>query len=166
MAQLAAPIAIGMKVVEGIQTKSIKDKEARGLNEAASRRRGAAHREMAEEERKKEFMYSRALAVAAASGAGTADQGVVALLGDINAEGEYRIMSRLYTGETEAQGLDYQAEVARKEGEAAFTSGVISGVSTGIKAYGGSFGATTTTSVPSPTYKKASFGGRARGFSG
>ena len=136
MAQLAVAAVMFLgSAYQGKEAKKAKEREAQGLHEAAQRRRAVAQREAAEEERNKDFVYSRALAVSAASGTGTADAGVVALLGDLNAEGEYRILSRLYAGEDEAEGLDYRAEIARREGKAAETAGYINGVTSAVSSY-------------------------------
>ena len=137
LAIVAVAIAAGGALYKGAETKKLKELEAKGLHEAANRRLGAAHREAAEEERNKDFVYSRALAVSAFSGGGTSDPGMVALFGDLNAEGEYRILSRLYAGEDEAEGLKFRAEIAKREGEAAETASYFDAVSSGISAYSG-----------------------------
>ena len=136
MAQLAFPIIMGAaQIYKGRQVEKLKEREAQGFQEAAKRRLAVAHREAAEERRKKEFIYSRALVVAAASGGGTADQGMVALFGDLNAEGEYRILSALYAGQNEAEGLLFRAESARREGKAAIEASRVSAVTSGISTY-------------------------------
>jgi len=94
---------------------------------------------MSEEIRNKELMHSRAIAVAGASGAGT--DGLTKLLGDLNAEGEYRVMSVLWNGQNEAQGLQYRAEAAEREGKAAQTAGIIDGITSAVSAYVGMGGA-------------------------
>lgn len=137
VAIIAAGIAVAGALYKGQQAKKLKEQEAQGLHEAANRRLGVAQREAAEEERNKDFIYSRALAVSAASGGGTSDPGMVALFGDLNAEGEYRILSRLYAGENEAEGLEFRAELARREGEAAEGASYFDAVSSGISAYAG-----------------------------
>ncbi len=138
MAQIAViAVMLAAGLYKGGQAKEAKDREAVGLEDAANRRLGAAHREAAEEERNKEFIYSRALAVSAASGGGTSDPGMVALFGDLNAEGEYRIPARLYAGEDEAEGLRYRAEVARREGKAALEAGAVEGATSAVSAYTG-----------------------------
>ena len=83
-----------MMKYKGYQAKKLKEEEAVGLQEAAVRQMAITSREMSEEIRNKELMHSRAIAVAGASGAGT--RGLTKLLGDLNAEGEYRIMSVLW----------------------------------------------------------------------
>lgn len=138
MAQLAIVAAIGTfasQLYKGKQIEKLKEREAQGLEEAAKRRLAVSHREAAEERRKKEFIYSRALAVAAASGGGTKDQGIVALFGDLNAEGEYRILSALYTGQNEAEGLLFRAEAARREGKAARDASRVTAITSGISTY-------------------------------
>jgi len=156
MAQLAAIAAGGAQAYKGYQIRKQKIAETKAYREAKNRSMAATTREIAEEERDKEFMYSRALAVAAASGGGVGDPGVVKLLADLNAEGEYRVMSKLWSGLNEAQGLIFRAEEAKSEGDAAFTAGIFNAFTAAGTAYagaGGSFGGggepfTPTASAP------------------
>jgi len=120
---------------KGYQAKKLKEEEAKGLQEAAVRQMAITSREMAEEIRNKELMHSRAIAVAGMSGAGT--DGLTKLLGDLNTEGEYRVMSVLWNGQNEAQGLQYRAEAAEREGKAAQTAGIIDGITSAVSAYVG-----------------------------
>ena len=137
MAQIAvvAVMAVGA-LYKGAQAKKLKEQEEQGYREAATRRLAATSREISEEERNKEFMHSRALATAAASGAGT-QGGVTKLLGDLNAEGMYRMMSRLWTGQDEADGLRFRAEQAKREGDAAVQASYVNAVTSALSAYSG-----------------------------
>ena len=138
MAQLAvAAVMFVGSVYKGKEQQKLKDREAQAYRDARDRRAAAATREVAEEKRKKEFMYSRALAVAGAQGGSQADPGINALLADLNAEGEYRMLSVLWTGLTEAEGYGFRAEAARREGEAAFEAGVINGITSAVSSYVG-----------------------------
>lgn len=120
---------------KGMQAKKLKDQEAKGIREAAGRTMAITSREMAEEIRNKELMHSRAIAVAGVSGAGTA--GLTKLLGDLNTEGEYRVMSVLWNGLNEAEGLEFRAEAAEREGKAAQQAGWIDGITSAVSAYVG-----------------------------
>ncbi len=120
---------------KGYQAKKLKEEEAKGLQEASVRQMAITSREMSEEIRNKKLMHSRAIAVAGASGAGTA--GLTKLLGDLNTEGEYRIMSVLWNGLNAAQALQYRAEAAQREGKAAQTAGIIDGITSAVSAYVG-----------------------------
>jgi len=139
MAQIAvaAVLAVGA-LYKGAEAKKLKDQEAQGYTDASYRRLAAASRDVSEEERNKEFMYSRALASSAASGGGTG-HGVTKLLADLNAEGMYRMMSRLWVGKDEAEGLQFRAEQARREGDAAVKASYINAV-TSVVSYGASMG--------------------------
>ena len=88
------------------------------LKRRADARRAVGSQEAAEEQRNAELAYSRALVVAASSGAGVDDPTVVKLFADLQAEGDYRVLARLYTAEDEAQGEDYASAVALREGRA------------------------------------------------
>ena len=144
MAWVAAIAAGGAEAYKAYQTKKAKDEEARYLREAKNRSMTATTHEMAELEREKELMESRAIAVAGASGGGgMGDPTINQAVADLNAEGEYRIMATLWRGQQEAAGLIHRANVAEKEGEQALVAGAINAISSGIKAYasaGGSFG--------------------------
>ncbi len=54
-----------------------------------------------------------------------------------NTEGEYRVMSVLWNGLNEAEGLQFRAEAAEREGKAAQTAGIIDGVTSAVSAYVG-----------------------------
>jgi len=163
MAQLAvAAVMAAGSLYKGAQEKKLKEEEAVGFREAANRRLGAATREVAEEQRNKENVYSRALSVAAASGAGT-QYGVTKLLSDLNAEGEYRIFSRLWAGEDEAEGLRFRADQARREGNAAAQASSINAITSAVSSYrsfggapsaasagAGASGATAATPIGAP----------------
>lgn len=73
-----------------------------------------AQREALYERKKANYAASRALAVSAASGAG-ADYGAVA---DLQAEGDYRVLSALYAGDTDAELARYAAGSSRRRGSA------------------------------------------------
>lgn len=136
MAQIAvAAVMLVAGAYKGYQAKKLKEEEARGLQDAAVRQMAITSREMAEEIRNKELMHSRAIAVAGLSGAGT--DGLTKLLGDLNTEGEYRILSVLWNGQNEAEGLIYRAEAAQREGKAAQTAGIIDGITSAVSAYVG-----------------------------
>jgi len=137
MAWFAAIAAGASTAIKAWQQNKVKQREGDAYVDAKNRSMAATTREMAEEERKKEYMHSRALAVAAFSGAGTSDPGMVKILADLNAEGEYRVMSKLWAGQNEAAGLSFRAEAARREGEAIWDNVVISSLSSGASAYGG-----------------------------
>jgi hypothetical protein len=87
--------------------------------------RGSAQRAALEERRQADLVQSRALAVAAASGASASDKGMLDIYGDIGAEGEYRALSQLWEGDEMALGLQYGADIAEREGRAAMTSGLL-----------------------------------------
>lgn len=74
----------------------------------------------AEEERRQgRLAASRALAVAAASGAGVSDPSIIDLISRTEGEAHYRASVALYEGEAEARQLRYEAAAGR--GNAALT---------------------------------------------
>lgn len=109
--------------------------------EAKNRRMAAATREAQEERRRSELIQSRARAVGAASGAG--GPGLVKIYSDLAAEGEYRVLSRVWQGQNDAEGLIAQAEAHGKAARDAKVMGVINTVTTALSTYmaaGGTFG--------------------------
>lgn len=130
-------VGAGSALYKGNVLRKKKLQEAEAYRDAKNRTMAAATREMEEERRTKEFMHSRAVALAAASGGGVDDPTVVKLLGDINAEGEYRVMSRLWAGQDRAEGLLFRSEVARRESDDARTAGVFNALTAGLDAYYG-----------------------------
>jgi hypothetical protein len=83
-----------------------------------------------EERRQARFAQSRALAVAAASGAGASDPTVMNTIGDLEAEGEYRALTSLFNGEQRARSQTMQANIARSEGRAGSVSALMQGGAT------------------------------------
>ena len=147
MAQLAFVAATGLGIYgqkkAGDEAEESGARTAAELKRQADARRAAGTREAAEEQRNAELAYSRALAVAAASGGGVSDPTVVKILADLQAEGDYRVLSRLYTAEDEAQGIQYRSEVALREGRArkklsrfGMASTALSGAATFAERYG------------------------------
>lgn len=137
MAQLAVFItSTVMALNEGAQKRKQLRRQGDSLNEAANRRMAATTADMAEAKREKDYMASRAVAVASAQGAGLDDPTMVNVLGDLNAEGEYRIMANLYTGSSETEGIRYEAQEAYRSGEAALQSGYASAAKTLMSEYG------------------------------
>ncbi len=136
MAQLAIAAVMGAaQLYKGKKAQSLKEREAEGYRDAAGRRMAATTHELAEEERNREFMYSRALAVAAASGTATGSAGIVRQLADINAEGEYRLLSRLWAGQNEVEGLQFRAEAAIREGESAIDASRVDAITSAVSSY-------------------------------
>lgn len=146
MAFVAAVAAGGASAYQAWQTKKFKEAEAAGYDEAGRRVMAAGTRDFQEEQRNREFMYSRALAVAAASGGGVDTPSMVKVLGDLQAEGQYRSYAKLWRAQNDAEGLQFRADAARREAKAAVTAGVINTVTSAVSAYasaGGSFGGST-----------------------
>lgn len=146
MAVLAAIAAGGAQLMKAHSIEKAKIAEGEAYVEAKNRVMGATTRDMAEEERTKETIHSRAVALAAAQGGGVDDVSVVQILGDLNAEGEYRIMSKLWTGQNESEGLIFRSEQAYKEANSARDAGIINAFTAGASAYAaaGSFGGGST----------------------
>ncbi len=135
MAYLAAIAAGGSELMKAHEIEKAKRREALALIEAKNRVMGATTRDLEEEGRTKEQMESRALALAAFGGGGVDDPTVVKLLGDLNAEGMYRIFARLWTGQDQAEGLLHRADEAEKEANAVRAAAPITAMTSAAKAY-------------------------------
>lgn len=120
MAHLALFVVKGFAALnEGAQKRKLGYQQYKALHQASQRRAAAATADAAGDVKTKEYIESKALAHAAAGGGGIDDPTVQNLIGDLNAEGQYRVMARLYTGMTEAGNIRSQADAARRGGDAA-----------------------------------------------
>ena len=73
--------------------------------------RASGQRQAFEEQRQAQLVESRALALAAASGAGASDPTAVKILSGIEAEGAYRAAVRMYESEEEARYLELSGKL-------------------------------------------------------
>lgn len=93
----------------------------------AERRAGIAisisQRQAMEEERQGRFVASRALAVAAASGAGVSDPTMVRVIANARGEGAVRAATDLYEGEARSRQLRTEAAMGRLSGSEAAAEG-------------------------------------------
>ena len=141
--------------------------EARQLDRLAGREKAASQRTAKEERRQSELRESRALAVAAASGAGASDPTVVKILSDLAGEGSYRAALALYEGEERARLTRLQAtgkrfeagelRIAGKEAKRAGKLGALSTLFQGGAGLYGKYGIPGTKSEKNPTYSNPSF---------
>ena len=142
MAQ-AIPIAlaVGGKVVEGGgaligsrgEAKQLKE-QARQLRRNAGDTRAAGQRQAIDVRREIDVVQSRALALAAASGADASDPTIVNNIARLEGEGEYRALTALYNAETEALGQEDEARTKLKEANNVKKAGLIKGASSLISA--------------------------------
>lgn len=100
-------------------------RQAAQLEAAAGQDRASSQRAAIDERRKGRYAGSRAMALAAASGGGADDPNVVNTIADIEGESEYRALTALYEGETEAQGKEAQAKANRRGARATKTAGLL-----------------------------------------
>jgi len=83
-----------------------------------------SQRQALEEERLATHVASRALAVAAASGAGVSDPTMVRIIANARGEGAYRANVALYEGEAKARQLKFEAITGRIGGFDAEVEGI------------------------------------------
>lgn len=108
--------------------------EARAKEETA-----VSQRQALAERRKTELMMSRAMAVAAASGAGTS--GIEGILAGIAKEGEEQVQFRTYEGEEAAKGLRYRGQLGVAEARERARSTLMGGVTSAATSLFGRYGA-------------------------
>lgn len=138
MAQLAvAAVVMAGQYMGGRAAKKGAINDAKQLQKRAGQTRATAQRAAIEERRDAKYLMSRARALAAASGGGVSDPSVVNILGDIEAEGEYNALARMYEGETAAQSDQAMAKARRSEGNAAMNASYFNMASTAASAYAG-----------------------------
>jgi hypothetical protein len=104
--------------------------QAAQLDDEANASKADAQRQAIDERRMAARASSRALAVSAASGAGALDPSVATITSNIEGEGEYRALSRLYNGDAEASNLQQQAAATRNMGNAKKTASRYAATST------------------------------------
>lgn len=102
--------------------------QAGQLDAQAKDDRASSQRRSMEERRQARIAGSRALAVAAASGGGASDPSVINRIAELEGEGEYRALSALYEGETEARTKEAQAAANRRGAKTAKTVGALKAI--------------------------------------
>lgn len=124
--------------------------EAEQMRDAANQAAGMAQRQAEQERHNAMLMASRAIAVAAASGAGVTNPTVNRILQDIDKQGmlqsEYRLYEgseqerklrlsagvREWEGDQAEKGAFVKSDMARAQGKAAFTQSILGAVSKGV----------------------------------
>jgi hypothetical protein len=96
----------------GEQARQAADYRAQQLRINAGQAQAGAQRQAFDVDRQTQFITSRALAVAAASGGGASDPTVVNLIARDAGEGAYRKQIALYQGNDQARLLDSEADAA------------------------------------------------------
>jgi hypothetical protein len=87
--------------------------------------RATSQRESIADRRDARYLLSKARARAAASGGAMDDPTLVNIFGDIEAEGEYNALVRLWEGEEAAAGDAAAARASRNEGNASAAAGYL-----------------------------------------
>ena len=103
--------------------------EARQADYLAGQVKAVSQREAFEQRKGAALLASRALAVAAGSGAGSSDPTVVDIIGNIYAEGAYRSALALYEGEEQARSLGVTATARRLSGKSGASAALGTGKS-------------------------------------
>lgn len=130
LAGVGTILSAGSQIQAGNEAQIAGNFEASQLNQKANDTVATSQRAAAEQRRQSAILQSRAQAVAAASGAGASDPGVVNIVGDIAKEGEYRALTALYNGNDEARSLRIQAGLTKMQGQQAKQASRVEAVST------------------------------------
>jgi len=101
---------------QGRYARAMSKIQAMHLRKNAQEAFAGAQRDAADIQLQTDLTASRALAVAAASGAGASDPTVLNIISKISSEGAYHKSMALYKGKMEYQDLQYQAWAAEKSG--------------------------------------------------
>lgn len=136
LAQAAPYLQAGGTLLSASSTLSGARSDARQMRTMAGQERAGSQRAASEERRRAALLESRARAVAAKSGAGVSDPTVVNLMADLEAEGEYRALTRMYEGETAAKSLELEASTRKKAAKGQAISTLLSGAATFASKYG------------------------------
>lgn len=121
---------VGASIYQGREANKAAKEEAKQLERRAGSERASSQRSAAEQKREARLVQSRALALAASSGAGASDPTIVNMMADIEGEGEYRALTELYVGEERARGDEAAAKARRREGKVARNLGYLKAAST------------------------------------
>jgi hypothetical protein len=127
--------------------------QADQLDQLAGQERAASQRSAAEQLRKSRIMQSRALAVAAASGAGALDSNVLNVISGIAGEGDLASRTELYSGNDRASKLELSADTKRFEGAQRKRAGeirAINTIATGGLSMASKYAKRTTTTTAAP----------------
>jgi homoserine kinase len=132
-------VSAGSSILGGMQENNsakaqanAADMEAEQMAQNAGQQRAEAQQEAIAKRREARLAQSRNQAVAAASGGGADDPGVLDINSDIAGEGEFNALTALYQGEARARGMEgdsaakkYEAKSLRRAGSAARTGSFI-----------------------------------------
>lgn len=114
--------------------------EAAQIDDLAQEERAAGQQESFEIDRQVRTLLSQGRAAAAASGAGASDIGVANVQADLARAGEVRAETARYTADQRGKGLNLQAEMRRRGGQAALTGARLAAMGTIVGGVGSAFG--------------------------
>lgn len=112
-----------------------RNEEAQGKEELA-----ASQREAQEKRRESQLAQSRAIAIAAGSGAGVTNPTVVDILEDTAERGEYLAQTSLYGGKSRKAGYDDKAAASRFRGKQAKSGSIFDAIATGVSGFNKAYG--------------------------
>lgn len=132
-------IAAATTAVSAVSQYNAGQEQKRQAGIIAQQQQEQGKREMAsailqsnEERKKTRYLKSKALARAAASGAGASDPTIENIMTGIDTEGEYNAMMALSNGSYLSTGRQRQASATLNEGAAAARAGTVGAVTTAL----------------------------------
>ena len=160
MMLIGTGIQAGAKFAAGQSAKAAGRYNAAAFERAASEERAAAERTATERRKETDRVISKQIAGAAASGAGFGPS-LLDVIGDTAQYGEYQAQADIYGGESRARGLKDKANIARFEGDQAYSGSIlegISGLALGLSRYSNTYGSATRTTPIGPWRTTVSYG--------
>lgn len=173
MAQMSAQKKAGAAQERAAQGRAkALEYKAEQARQQAGQERASSQRRFANEKKRGRIIESRGVAVAAASGGGTADTSMENVIGGIGSESEFRALAALFEGEESALNLEHQASLGifeaneeRVAGAAAKRVANAQATATLFKGLG-SMASTAYSGYSAPTTSMSGVGNSAQNFTG
>ncbi len=151
----------------GKYEQALANNRALSMDIQAGQERAVAQRQMIAERQQGNLISGRARALAAASGASLASPSVIKAMADVGMQTDYNVGVVRAQGETQAQNLEYGAQLERTSGEASRIMGKYQKKLAGQQATNALIGSVMNAGVTggtmmqygSPMYQKYGFGG-------
>lgn len=131
---ITAGIGAASSIYSGVRANQAANFEAKQMRTKGEQELAVAQREAMKSRRQRDQANSRALAVAAASGAGASDPTVTNIMANIDRQGTYNSLTDMYRGFQNRADLYRGAAVRKTEGRDALIGSVLDA---GASIYGG-----------------------------
>ena len=144
IAPLLTVVGTGLSMVSRIQQgkyeQAAAELEARNAEAQGKEELAASQRTAQDKRREAKLAESRAIAIAAGSGAGVTNPTVIDILEETAGRGEYIAQTELYGGKSRKAGYYDKAAAARFRGKQAKTGSIFDAIATGVSGFNKAFG--------------------------